>query len=351
MRYIIVGAGAVGGTIGGRLFESGHDVVLVARGPHLDALRAHGLRLATPVGMLTLPIPAVGQPAELGLRDSDVLVVAVKTQDAAAVLDEWAWQPVRSGAVAAESLPVVCAQNGVASERIALRRFRRVYGTCVRVPAAHLEPGTVESQGSPMSGLLHIGRYPSGIDATAAHIGEDLAGSHFLAPVCTDVMRWKYGKLLANLNNAIEAVCGRGTGGEAADLGRRARTEGTAVLDAAGIAYASAAESAAVRGDQVRVLPVNGSPRRGDSSWQSLTRRTGSIEADFLNGEIVLLGRKHGLPTPVNEALQRVANQAARERRAPGSITPRDIVALIEPSSAPAFREGARDVGTSYGSR
>jgi 2-dehydropantoate 2-reductase len=49
MRYIVIGAGAVGGTIGGRLFESGHDVVLVARGPHLDALRAHGLRLATPV--------------------------------------------------------------------------------------------------------------------------------------------------------------------------------------------------------------------------------------------------------------------------------------------------------------
>ena len=48
MRYIIIGAGAVGGTIGGRLFASGHEVVLVARGRHLDALRAHGLRLETP---------------------------------------------------------------------------------------------------------------------------------------------------------------------------------------------------------------------------------------------------------------------------------------------------------------
>jgi 2-dehydropantoate 2-reductase len=351
MRYIIVGAGAVGGTIGGRLFESGHDVVLVARGPHLDALRAHGLRLATPEGLFTLPIPAVGQPAELELRASDVLVLAVKTQDAAAVLAEWTWRPVRSGAVAAESLPVVCAQNGVASERIALRRFRRVYGTCVRVPAAHLEPGTVESQGAPMSGLLHIGRYPSGIDATAAQIGEDLAGSRFLAPVSADVMRWKYGKLLANLDNAIEALCGRGAGGDAADLGRRARAEGTAVLDAAGIAYASRAESAAVRGEQVRILPVDGSPRRGGSSWQSLTRSTGSIEADFLNGEIVLLGRKQGIPTPVNEALQRLANQAAREHRAPGSITPGDLMALVEQSSTWPFREGGSDAGTGYRSR
>ncbi len=142
-------------------------------------------------------------------------------------------------------------------------------------------------------------------------------------------MRWKYGKLLANLNNAIEAICGRDAGGAAADLARRAAAEGSAVLDAAGIAHASRAESAAVRGDQVRVLPVNGSPRSGGSSWQSLARRTGSIEADFLNGEIVLLGRKLGIPTPVNEVLQRLANQAARERATPGSTTPGDIMTLI----------------------
>ena len=162
MRYIIIGAGAVGGAIGGRLFQSGYEVVLVARGPHLDALRAHGLRLVTPDGRATLPVPAVGSPSELGLRDGDVLVLAVKTQDAAAALADWAWQAVRGGTVAADSLPVVCAQNGVASERIALRRFRHVYGMCVWLPATHLEPGTVEAQGGPLSGMLHIGRYPSG---------------------------------------------------------------------------------------------------------------------------------------------------------------------------------------------
>jgi 2-dehydropantoate 2-reductase len=329
MRYIIIGAGAVGGTIGGRLFESGHEVVLVARGPHLDALRRGGLRLATPDGTSTLPIPAVGQPGELELEHGDVLVVTVKTQDAAAVLAEWAWQPVRGGTVAAESLPVVCAQNGVASERMALRRFRHVYGICVWLPATHLAPGTVQAQGAPMAGLLHIGRYPSGTDAKAAQIGADLAESRFLAPVTADVMRWKYGKLLANLSNAIEAVCGHGAGDDAADLRRRATAEGTAVLDAAGIAYASEQEGAEVRGHRVRIHAVNGSPRGGGSSWQSLTRGTGSIEADYLNGEIVLLGRRHGAPTPVNELLQRLANQAARERKAPGSTTPDEVMALL----------------------
>ena len=230
--------------------------------------------------------------------------------------------------VAADSLPVVCAQNGVASERFALRRFRQVYGMCVWLPATHLEPGTVEAEGAPLAGLLHIGRYPSGTDAIATQIGGDLAGSRFLAPVTAEVMRWKYGKLLSNLSNAIEAVCGFGAA-DAAGLRRRATAEGAAVLDAAGLAYASEEESAQLRGDRVQILPVNGSPRAGGSSWQSLTRGTGSIEADFLNGEIVLLGRELGVPAPVNEVLQRLANQAARERRAPGSITPGEIMALV----------------------
>ena len=330
MRYIVIGAGAVGGTIGGLLAARGHEVVLVARGPHLDALRRRGLRLATPASTSTLGIPAIAGPGELGLRDGDVLLLATKTQDAEPLLAKWAWQPVSGGTTAAESLPLVCAQNGVASERLALRRFRQVYGMCVWLPATHLEPGTVVAQGAPLAGLLHLGRYPSGTGATAERIGADLAASGFLAPVVPDVMRWKHGKLLANISNAIEAVCGHDVWRHASDLRRRVTAEGAAVLAAAGIAYASDQESAAVRGDRVRIMPVDGAERAGGSSWQSLARGTGSIEADFLNGEIVLLGREHGVPTPVNELLQRLANQAARDRCAPGSLTLAEVLALAD---------------------
>jgi 2-dehydropantoate 2-reductase len=379
MRYIIIGAGAVGGTIGGSLFQGGHDVVLVARGAHLEALRARGLRLATPSGTHQLDIPVVGGPAELRLRSDDVLILATKTQDAAALLADWAWQPVpgapasadgapagnaSAGAVAAGVLPVVCAQNGVASERFALRRFRHVYGMCVWLPATHLEPGTVQAQGAPLAGLLSVGRYPAGTDSTIERIAGDLAKSRFLAPVSTNVMRWKYGKLLDNLGNAIEALCGRGAAGfggarapgaptpgaptpgaqstgapaasDGAELRRRTRAEGIAVLAAAGIAHADREEVAAARGDRVRIEAVNGAARPGGSSWQSLTRGTGTIEADFLNGEIALLGREHGVPAPVNEALQRLANQAARERRAPGFMTPAQVLAAAGVTGQPA---------------
>jgi 2-dehydropantoate 2-reductase len=343
VRYIIIGAGAVGGTIGGCLFQAGHDVILVARGAHLEALRARGLRLATPLGTSTLDIPAVGGPAEVGLRPGDTLILTAKTQDAAVLMDEWAWQPVSEGTVVADTLPVVCAQNGVASERFALRRFRHVYGMHVWLPATHLEPGEVEAQGVPLAGLLHIGRYPSGTDATSAAIAHDLGNSRFIAPASENVMRWKYGKLLDNLNNAIEALCvrdasGFGAGadtGAAAALRRLVRDEGTTVLDIAGFDYSSAAELADVRRDSIRIEPVNGSARAGGSSWQSLTRQTGTIEANFLNGEIVLLGRQYDVPTPVNEALQRLANQASRQRTPPGSMTPAQVLAAAGVAEAP----------------
>lgn len=65
---------------------------------------------------------------------------------------------------------------------------------------------------------------------------------------------------------------------------------------------------------------IPGRVRGGGSSWQSLQRDTGNIEADYLNGEIVLLGRTHGVSTPVNELLQRRARQAAENNTAPGSV-------------------------------
>jgi 2-dehydropantoate 2-reductase len=311
VRYLIIGAGAVGGTIGVRLSLAGHDVTLVARGAHLAALRERGLRLATPDGEYPARLPAVGDPAGLVLAPETVLLLTVKSQDTEAALRTWADVPVRGGGTAAERLPLLTAQNGVANERAALRLFARVYPVCVWLPATHLQPGSVVASGHPYSGMLHLGGYPAGSDETIHKVAADLAGSRFLAPVRDDVMRWKYGKLLRNLGNGPRALFG---GGADPQLVRDLEAEGEAVLAAAGIAYTSAAEDAAERGDQVQLRPVNGREWAGGSTWQSLARATGSAESDYLNGEIVLLGRLHGVPTPVNAAVQRAVRRAARER-------------------------------------
>ncbi|MEW2402937.1 2-dehydropantoate 2-reductase N-terminal domain-containing protein [Streptomyces sp. NPDC046862] len=335
MRYIIIGAGAVGGAVGGRLAGSGHEVVLVARGSQYAALRDGGLRLRVPDGEFTHHLPTVDGPDALGeLRADDVLVLAVKTQDSEAALEVWGPAPVAGGGTAAERLPLVCAQNGVESQRLALRRFRRVYGMCVWLPATHVEPGVVSAAGTPLTGILHLGRFPHGTDETARLIAADLEKSHFEAPVVPDVTRWQYAKLLANLGNALEAVARPAEGEEAVALLERVRAEGAAVLDAAGIAYTGAQEQREVRGDKITLVPLDGSPRGGGSSWQSLIRGTGTIEADYLNGEIALLGRLHGVPTPLNDLLQRLANTFARERREAGSMPVAELVRLADEAVA-----------------
>ncbi|MFJ3309824.1 ketopantoate reductase family protein [Streptomyces sp. NPDC086549] len=335
MRYIIIGAGAVGGTVGGRLAQAGHEVVLVARGRHHTALSEGGLRLRVPEGELTYRLPVVDGPGPLGeLRADDVLVLAVKTQDSVAALQTWAPVPVAGGGTAAERLPLVCAQNGVESQRLALRRFRHVYGVCVWLPSAFVEPGVVSAAGTPLTGILYLGRHPHGIDDTARRIAADLTASHFEAPVVADVARWQYAKLLGNLGNAVEALSGPLQDEAAQALYARVRAEGERVLDAAGLAYASAEEQKAARGDKITLVPLDGARSGGGSSWQSLARGTGTIEADHLNGEIVLLGRLHGVPTPLNELLQRLANAFARERRAAGSMPVAELVRLADEAVA-----------------
>ena len=142
-------------------------------------------------------------------------------------------------------------------------------------------------------------------------------------------MRWKYGKLLNNLGNAVEALCGPDP--EARVVHRRAWAEGAAVLAAAGIDAVSPEEDAARRGDGFQWGGDAARSRPGGSSWQSLARGTGSIEADYLNGEIVLLGRIHDVPTPVNLLLQQLAAGAAREGRRPGTLPVAELIQMLPP--------------------
>jgi 2-dehydropantoate 2-reductase len=325
VHYVIIGAGAVGGTIGGRLHQHGHGVTLTARGHHRATIREKGLLLATPDGEELLDVPVLDDLDDLVLEPDTVLVLAVKSQDSLAALTAWADLPVRGGGVACQRLPVVCAQNGVANERFALRWFARVYAMCVWLPATFLEPGTVVAEGHPYSGFLHLGRHPAGVDETADRIAADLAASRFLAPVRADVMRWKYGKLLGNLGNGLGALLGS----RDQELYDRLRAEGRAVLDAAAIEYTSREEELAARGDSVQLRPVAGRRRGGSSTWQSLARGAGSVEVDYLNGEIVALGREHGVATPVNLAVQQAVRRAVRSGTAPGQFPIEQLRSLI----------------------
>ncbi len=335
-RFVVLGAGAVGGAVGARLAMSGSDVLLVARGDHGRAIAADGLRLDSPAGSQRVRIPVVEtlQPGTLGT--GDVVLLSTKSQDTGAALD----QVVAAGG---PDVPVVCMQNGIANERAALRRFSSVYGMVVVVPGTHLEAGVVVLSADDPCGSLHLGRYPSDspspspssassptptptVDERAEEIAGALRRAGFWSEVLPDVMAWKRAKLLMNLANALQALCGLEA--DAADLASAAREEGRACFAAAGLAVTEAA-TFRQRAQPLGPAPANAAGRQGGSSWQSLARGLGSIETDYLNGEIVLLGRLHGVPTPVNEVLQRAAGEQAWAGSPPGSVSPSALRAAL----------------------
>ncbi len=315
MRFVVLGAGAIGGAVGGRLFQQGFDVTLVARGEHGRALRS-GLVLEDPKEKATLPIPAVEDVANVsweGDADGDVVVLlAVKGQHTDQALTQI------MGASAPPTTPIVCMQNGVENERRALRHFPRTFGMCVMCPASQLHPGVVQVHSFPVSGLLDLGCFPRGLDEQARAIADAIDSTTFESVARPDIMRWKYRKLLMNLSNAVEALCGPGARFSA--LAKEVQREGKDALAAAGIDAVSSEEDRERRGDHLQMAATASGEWQGGSSWQSLARGAGTIEAEYLHGEIALLGALHGVPTPVNGLLQRLALQAAAAGTPAGSM-------------------------------
>jgi 2-dehydropantoate 2-reductase len=317
VRWIVVGAGAVGGVVGGLLAHAGEQVVLVARGGHLDALRSHGVRVRTPQRDISVACEAVGAVDEVSIGPGDIVLLAVKSQDSEAALRTLS-------ASADHRAVIVCLQNGLENERLAARRFAQVISVPVLLPAAIVEPGVVAGWGAPHPGVLDVGRFPDApVDALVTEISAHFRRAGFVSTARTDISRWKRRKLVMNVDNAVQALLGTQGSRRLSEL---ARAEAEACFVAAGWDVATIEEDLANRKGRMQIGEIPGLTRGGGSSWQSLVRNTGSIEADYLNGEICLLGRLHGVPTPVNDLLRRRANAASAAGLAPGSTTERELL-------------------------
>ena len=239
MRHVIFGAGAIGGTIAARLAHTGHDVAVIARGDHGAAIADGGLTLRSPDDVINVRVPVASTPAEIEWRADDVVYLAMKSQDTVPTVKALV-------AAAPPAITIVCAQNGVQNERMVLRRFAHVQAMCVMCPAAHLEPGEILVYCTPVPAILEIGRYPTGIDATTEAIAADLVSAGFLSRPLADIMRWKYRKLLLNLGNAAQALCGGTTDDpDVGALASAARHEARLVYAAANIDAISGDEDAA----------------------------------------------------------------------------------------------------------
>lgn len=311
MRWIVYGAGAIGGTIGARLHMSGAAVVLIARGAHAEVLQRNGLRFIHPEGEEQLSIPCVAHPSKLSPQANDCVLLAMKTQHTQIALADL----LAAGFVDSS---IFCVQNGVANERMASRLFANVYATLVNLPALHLEPGIVAAFAQGCGGVLSSGAYPKGVDGVLEAATTALTNAGFYAEPTRDIMVLKYSKLLANLGNALELLLTDRA--EFGDASRALRAEAMNCYDAAGIEFMPLKKFAELANARFTTVDIADVPRTGGSTLQSLLRGAADVETDYLNGEIVLLGKLHGVATPLNQRVQALARAVISKGQAANSL-------------------------------
>ncbi len=319
MRIIVYGAGAIGGAVGGHLARSGENVLFVGRPYQVKAITEGGLKLTTPTGTQSLPVPAVTGPDKISFTPEDVVFLCVKGQQTEGAM--------RDLIAVTNDVPVFCFQNGIRNEEVVSRYFPRVYGVTVRVGAVYLTDGEITVRRNP-PGWFVMSCYPKGSDGLLENVARRLRSAGFLVMVVPDVMPYKWGKLVVNLANAVGAIT-NAKREAVAHITQAARKEAAEILGQAGQHWVPA-EQMEEQWPEVKVLTKASLETEAQSStWQSLARELGNVETDLIQGEIVRLAGKIGRKAPINEKLLNICNEMASQREVPGKYTPDQLSKLL----------------------
>ncbi|MBI3652761.1 MAG: ketopantoate reductase family protein [Acidobacteria bacterium] len=350
-RYIIYGVGAIGAAVGGLLLKAGARVAFIARPLYAEAIK-QGITILQDGRETFFQAQAVTAVNQLEYGAQDVVIFAMKSQVMQAAVAELA-------AVAGTTLPVVCLQNGVRNEAFAAERFAQVYAALVFLSAVQLDPQRITM---PRGRSIVIGRYPNQVDELSERMCADLRRAGFEALASPYTMAMKWGKLIANLNNATHTITGYWLERGIADPSMRrlivaVREEGLRVLAAAGIAVAPPAgepspiqivdltnklrEQKASPEALPKALAMPEELRTHASMYQDLLLGRASHEADYLNGDIVALGRQLGIATPYNSTLLEIVNRMFARGEKPGIYTPEELHTLIV-NRANAYETGKK---------
>src|SRR6266851_5319511 len=183
MRFVVFGAGAIGSGMGGHLYRTGYDVLIVGRPAHVNRIRQHGLLLVTDEQTYTLAVPAVARAEDVNFTPDDVLLLCVKSQDTDRALVE-----IRAAGGDPQTLPILCCQNSITNEPAAARYFKRVYGVLIVVPGIFLEPGVVFNNSLGNAGFVEIGQFPVGKDRLSEEVASALSAASYAAYANAEVM-------------------------------------------------------------------------------------------------------------------------------------------------------------------
>ena len=291
MRILVAGAGAVGGYFGALLARSGKDVTFLARSRHAAAMRKDGLAVDSyREGQFVVRPPIIASLAE-AQGHFDLVLVSVKSNDLPALARE----------LKAVDFGVACSLlNGVESEDVLAAELGRdkVVGAVAHVGAEISAPGHVKHT---TRGEILVAPLRGNPPATARAVADLLASANIPGGFEHDLAFIAWRKLIWNNGfNAVTALANCTMGHAAThpalrDLLTRTMREAAAVAAAEGVRLP----------ENIVATMVGLGEKYGDvrtSMHQDiLTGRP--TEHDALNGVVCRLGRKHGIPTPVNDVL------------------------------------------------
>jgi 2-dehydropantoate 2-reductase len=326
MRIGVIGAGAVGGAIAALMADDGHEVEVTARGEHLEAIRAHGIRLTGGFGDITAHVDA-GEKLE---RGPEIAIVATKAQDARAA--------ILANATLLAGIPVLIVQNGlegIAATRPILPRSD-ILGALAMYASSLVEPGHIAIT---TPGVTYVG---GGADVPARYVVSVLADA-MPTELAQNFPGAQWTKLIVNQVNALPAITGLSVQEVTANPGlrrilTRSMRESVRVGIASGVRFESlqglsdgrlrlfshAPLALAESLPKLMARRMGTTPNPG-STLQSI-RRGRLTEVDYLNGAVVAAAAKVRLDAPVNSAIVALVHEVEDSN---AFLTPDEVIARV----------------------
>ena len=294
MKIVMMGSGGVGGYFGARLALGGADVTFVARGAHLAAMRAKGLTLDTPSGLVQAPkIRVVESAADAGM--ADFVLLSVKLWDTEEALRQIA-PIIKPGTV------VISLQNGVHKEELLGKAFapEQLMGGVAYVATRIEPPGTIKQTG-PMQ-RLQFGEYDGKRSARAQALLAACVKGGINAEIPADIRRaiWEKYVFLASLSGATTSM--RSPIGPIRSNPQTRAFFLDLMREVVAVGRASGVDLPADYAEQRLKLADDVDPAMTSSMHHDL--EAGSrLEVRWLSGGVAEIGARLGVPTPLHRAV------------------------------------------------
>ncbi len=329
MKIAIIGAGAIGCVLGGYLTEAGEDVVLIGHKDQVSTIKEKGLSIDGIRGKKNIEVKIEERLTE----KPDLALLAVKTQDVVETATQF--QPFIS------QVPIVTMQNGVRSDQLLAQVIKKVdiISSVILFGATYLHPGKVLHN---FEGKVIIGRASGKNDSQVTQV-QGILNKAFLTIISDNIRGVQWLKLLLNLNNALPGIAGEDmqktfSDGGICRISIRLIKEAATVIEKAKIKLESLPDFPVSRLKELLSLPLDEaahiyyqimtklSPTPLPGSILQSIKRGRPTEIDYLNGEIVSLGKRFKVPTPLNTKIADLVHQVEKEHK---FYLPEDLIRII----------------------